>query len=463
MKWLGQCPGCEEWNTLAEEVVESISKAVPKTRSLTQFSSEVVLLERLSSQKEIRTPVGLSEMDRLMGGGLVPGQVVLLAGPPGIGKSTLMLQIADKMSGARDSGLGASKKPVSSLQPPGSVLYVSGEESLSQVSSRAKRLGVSRGALYLLCETDLSKIIDAIHKVQPSMVILDSIQTVYHPELTGSPGSVGQVRECAAELLRICKSRETILFLLGHVTKEGALAGPKVLEHIVDTVLYFETERQHLLRVLRAHKNRFGPTSEIGIFEMGEKGLQEIADVSQFFVAREGQAAKSGRSLSVSVEGTRPLLTEIQALVTPTRYALPRRMVTGFDLNRTQLLLASMEKHLKVHWDNRDVFVNLAGGMRLKDPALDLGICAALVSSFREVPVPADTIYLGEVGLLGDVGRIPFLNIRLKEAARVGFKKAVVPAHSSKETVGVGIEVLPVENLMDAFSHLMKKLKGEEG
>jgi DNA repair protein RadA/Sms len=432
---MGQCPDCSAWNTMIEEVVEART-AAPALRRLMGFSSEVVALKDAPSDLEARTGTGIGEFDRLLGGGVVPGQVSLLAGPPGIGKSTLMLQVA--------GGLAASR-------PGEPILYVSGEESLRQVSARAKRLGVQNDSIHLLAETDLAKILSVVAKVKPWLIVLDSVQTVFHPELTSSPGTVAQVRECAAELLRAAKSTDAVVFLLGHVTKEGSLAGPKVLEHIVDTVLYFDTERHDLLRVLRAQKNRFGPTDELGLFEMGEQGLKEVGDASRFFLADRDGRPLPGRVPSVTLEGSRPMLVEVQALVVHTNYPLPRRMATGLDLNRVLVLLAAMEKHLRLRLEDRDVFVSVAGGLRIKDPAVDLAACLAVVSSAREVPIPADWVMLGEVGLLGDVGRVPYLEARLKEAAKAGFKRALVPARSVKDlSRKPGLELVGVADLAAA-------------
>jgi DNA repair protein RadA/Sms len=422
-KWLGQCPDCSEWNTLAEE-------AAPKTgaprRALTEFSSELMKLADAAADSAERRPTGIGELDRLLGGGLVAGQVVLLAGSPGIGKSTLMLQVAEALARSAEAG---------------PILYISGEESAGQVSARAKRLGVEHGKIYFASETNLAKVLDAAAKVKPAVWIVDSIQTVYHPEWSGSPGTVGQVRECAGELLRAAKAGGAVLFLLGHVTKEGELAGPRVLEHIVDTVLHFDADSQHLVRMLRAEKNRFGPTSEVAIFEMGERGLREVADASAFFVQGGGEPL-AGRAISVALEGTRPILAEVQALVAPTRYPLPRRMVTGLDPNRTLVLLAALEKHLKLHLESKDVFVSLAGGLKIKDPALDLAVCAAVLSSVREAPAAPDRAFIGEVGLLGEVGRVPLLSARLNEAKRMGFKSAAVSAKAEQLPKGFTIAAL---------------------
>jgi DNA repair protein RadA/Sms len=425
---------------MVEEVIEAgrvslaAAAAAPSTapRALTSFSSEVVTLNDVRAETESRTPTGMPELDRLLGGGVVPGQMLLLAGPPGIGKSTLTLQAAAKLA-ERDK-----------------VLYVSGEESLKQVSARAKRLGVSSDKLYLLSETSLVKVLAAVEKHEPRFVILDSVQTCYHPELESSPGSVAQVRECAAELLRVAKSSEITVFVLGHVTKDGGLAGPKVLEHIVDTVLYFDTERHDLLRVLRAQKNRFGPTDEVGLFEMAETGLREVKNAASFFIAERDEKPKAGRAVSVTLEGTRPMLVEVQSLVVHTKYPLPRRMSTGLDLNRVLVLLAAMEKHLRLSAEDCDVFVSLAGGVRLKDPALDLAACMAVVSSARDKAVPSDWALIGEVGLLGEVSRVPFLEGRLKEAAKAGFKKAVVARRALKDLSKVGLELIGADDLGEA-------------
>jgi DNA repair protein RadA/Sms len=421
---------------MVEEVVETgrargLSSA---SRPMTDFSSEAAVLSEVGVETEPRTATGVEELDRLLGGGLVSGQVVLLAGPPGIGKSTLTLQAAASLaSGGR------------------SVLYCSGEESMRQVSARAKRLGLSGQSLYLLSETNLGKMLAAVEKLKPWAVVLDSIQTCHHPELESSPGSVAQVRECAAELLRLAKRSGTIMLLLGHVTKEGSLAGPKVLEHIVDTVLYFDAERHDVLRVLRAQKNRFGPTDEVGLFEMGERGLRQVRDAASFFLADREQVARSGRAISVTVEGSRPMLVEAQSLVVSTKYPLPRRMATGLDLNRVLVLLAAMEKHLGLRIEDKDVFVSLAGGVKLRDPAVDLAACMAVVGSSRDLALPADMVLIGEVGLLGEIGRVLHLENRLKEAAKAGFRRAVVAGRSVKDMPkGLGLELAGASDLREA-------------
>jgi DNA repair protein RadA/Sms len=337
------------------------------------------------------------------------------------------------------------------LAAKGPLLYATGEESLRQVSGRAKRLNLTAEKLYLVSETNLAKVLATMEQVKPWAMVLDSVQTVSHPQLASSPGSVGQVRECAAELVRAAKARDTVVFLLGHVTKDGSLAGPKVLEHIVDTVLYFDTERHDLLRVLRAQKNRFGPTDELGLFEMGEKGLSEVTDASSFFLADLGREAQPGRAVSVALEGSRPLMVEAQALVVPTRYPLPRRMATGLDLNRVLVLLAAMERHLGLRLEDRDAFVSLAGGLRLKDTALDLAACLAVAGSTSEKAVPSDCVLIGEVGLLGEIGRVPCLEARLKEAAKAGFKRAVVAKRAAADLPsGLGLAVTGAADLREA-------------
>lgn len=414
-KWLGQCPECLSWSTLNEDVINVAPESKAQKRSLTNFSSEITPLAQAKTLNEERITTNISELDRLLGGGLIAGQLVLLAGEPGIGKSTLMLQTADKIS--------AGKK----------VLYVSGEESLEQIGSRAQRLKVKSDNILLLSETDLGKITDAVNSVNPDVLIIDSIQTMVHPEYNGSAGTVSQIRESASELLRICKPKGKILFMLGHVTKDGDLAGPKVLEHVVDTVLYFENERSNLFRMLRAHKNRFGPTNELGIFEMDEKGLTPVTNASMFFSEANASQPAIGRAFSLAVEGTRPLLIEVQALATISRFPYPKRVVTGLDLNRCELLFASIEKHLGVSLDSRDIFVSLAGGIKIKDPALDLAVCTAIISSVRDIAISNRQVFIGETSILGRVSRVPNMASRLNEAGRIGFETAVCPVLNDKD------------------------------
>ena len=407
LKWAGKCPDCGEWNSLVEEVKQLESKKAPtRTRSFTDFSSEVVKLSESKAVKEPRIETHIAEFDRLLGGGLVKGQLTLLAGAPGIGKSTLMLQVAAE------------------LAKQYKVLYISGEESTGQISGRAQRLGVNGDNIFLLCETDIQKIVESVENVNPDVLILDSIQTVYHPEFTSSAGTVAQVRECTSELVRLCKPKGMITFVLGHVTKDGELAGPKILEHMVDCVLYFDTEKDNVLRLLRPHKNRFGSTGEIGLFKMTGCGLESVENASEYFAQTSRERALKGRAYSLALEGSRPLLTEVQALVSPTRYPFPRRVATGIDLNRCLMLFAALEKHIGLNLDNKDIFVSLAGGVKLKDPALDLAVCAAVISSCKDVALPHDSVFMAEVGILGQVAKVPLIERRLDEAQRLGFKKA---------------------------------------
>lgn len=396
------------------------------------FSSEIIKLSDSRSVPETRIPTGIGEFDRLLGGGLVKGQITLLAGAPGIGKSTLMLQVAAALS--------------KTLK----VLYISGEESISQISGRAQRLGVGSENIYLHCETDIQKIVESVEQVAPDVLVLDSIQTVYHPEFTSSAGTVGQVRECASELVRLCKPKGIITFVLGHVTKDGELAGPKVLEHMVDSVLYFDTEKDNVLRLLRPHKNRFGSTGEIGLFKMTGSGLEGVENASEYFAQTSKERALKGRAYSLALEGSRPLLTEVQALVSPTHYPYPRRVTTGVDLNRCLMLFAALEKHIGLPLDNKDIFVSLAGGVKLKDPALDLAVCAAVISSCKEIPIAHDSLFMAEVGILGQAAKVPLLDRRLEEARRLGFKKAYTAALSRTEKRNLkDLAVLELADLND--------------
>ena len=415
-KWAGKCPDCGEWNSLVEEVKQQESKKAPaRTRSFTDFSSEIVQLSESKAVKEPRIETHISEFDRLLGGGLVKGQLSLLAGAPGIGKSTLMLQVAAELS--------------KTLK----VLYISGEESISQISGRAARLGVKGDNIFLHCETDIQKIVESVQNVNPDVLILDSIQTVYHPEFTSSAGTVAQVRECTGELVRLCKPKGIITFVLGHVTKDGELAGPKILEHKVDCVMDFDTEKDNVLRLLRPHKNRFGSTGEIGLFKMTGHGLESVENASEYFAQTSRDRALKGRAYSLALEGSRPILTEVQALVSPTRYPFPRRVSTGVDLNRCLMLFAALEKHTGLPLDNKDIFVSLAGGVKLKDPALDLAVCAAVISACKEIPLAPDSVFMAEVGILGQAAKVPLIDRRLEEAQRLGFKKAYSAAVTKPE------------------------------
>lgn len=428
LKWLGRCPACGQWGALVEErgggwlphrqpVVGgnppqplAAVKAVPGTLSAT----------------------GSGELDRVLGGGLVAGSLVLFGGEPGIGKSTLLLQTA-----------GA-------LARQGPVLYVSAEESLGQLSLRATRLGVTDSGLYVVAEANVEVIREQVLGLAPQTVIIDSIQTVYLPELASAPGSLGQVRECAAEFFRLAKDKQITFLLVGHVTKEGFLAGPKALEHLVDVVLYLEGERFSNLRVLRAVKNRFGSTSEIGVFQMAEAGLVEVANPSALFLAAR-RGACSGSVVLAGLEGTRPVLLEVQALVAPTAFGHPRRLSTGLDLQRVLLLLAVLEKRCGLALGNQDVYLNLAGGLRLEEPAVDLAVCLAVASSLLEQPLPEDLAVAGEVGLTGELRRIPQAERRIREAARLGFRKFLLPAANLGDLPAPLPEVVGAGDLRAAF------------
>ncbi|MDW7650911.1 MAG: DNA repair protein RadA [Bacillota bacterium] len=428
-KWLGKCPGCGVWNRMEEEL-----RTPAKGRSRPDVRPKATLLGELNNEDSLRFVTGSTELDRVLGGGVVPGSLVLIGGDPGIGKSTLVLQAAQ--------GLGQTGKK---------VLYIAGEESPAQLSMRARRLQVDTANLLVLAETDMDVIEEQVLAVRPDVVVVDSIQTVYRPELPSAAGSVSQLKEATAAWMRLAKGQNIAVFLIGHVTKEGQIAGPRLLEHMVDCVLYFEGDRQHLYRILRAVKNRFGSTHEIGLFTMGTTGLAEVANPSEWLLSQR-PADAAGSVVTASIEGTRPLLLEIQALVSPTRYGNPRRTATGVDLNRVALILAVLEKHAGLHILDYDVFVNAAGGVRLSEPAVDLAVAASLVSSFRDTPFAVDTIFLGEIGLAGEVRGIPHLEQRLHEGARLGFKRAVVPKFSLAGLRDrAGMELFGVSALHEAF------------
>ncbi len=417
LKWLGRCPHCQTWNSLVEEIEESSPKPNRYAYSKKENDADKipVALDKVATPAQERFETGIEEFDRVLGGGIVIGSIVLIGGEPGIGKSTLLLQCASSVS-----------------QKHGGILYVSAEESASQIKIRADRLGIKSSVLYLYAETNLDQICAQIHKLHPPVVIIDSIQTVYRPELSSAPGSVAQVRECAAQLMYLAKSDDIAIFLVGHVTKDGSIAGPRVLEHIVDTVLYLEGERFQKYRILRAVKNRFGSTHELGIFEMHEEGMLQVNNPSEILLSERPEHA-SGSIVVPSVEGTRPLLIEVQALVTPgSGFGAPRRMTTGVDSRRVSLLIAVLEKRVGMHLSTADVFVNIAGGVRIEEPAIDLGIILALASSFRNKPVDQRTIAIGEVGLSGEVRSVNWIEKRLAEAQKLGFSKAII-AHSNQD------------------------------
>jgi DNA repair protein RadA/Sms len=429
-RWSGQCPQCGQWNTLVETLEERGGPAMPRLPG--QMAPQSITA--ISAEGFARIPVPMDEFNRALGGGIVPGSVILIGGDPGIGKSTLLLQISALLA---DSGK--------------TTLYVSGEESVQQVKMRADRLGIAADKLFILSETNLNHILAQIDSLQPQLAVVDSIQSVYLDELESSAGSIGQVRECAATLLRLAKSRHIPMFIVGHVTKEGAIAGPRVLEHMVDTVLYLEGERFHAYRLLRSVKNRFGSTDEVGVFEMGESGLVEITNPSQAFLS-ERLASATGSAVAVTMEGTRPLLVEIQGLTTPTSTGLPRRTANGIDFNRTLLLVAVLSKRVGYKLGTHDVFVNVVGGMRINEPAADLAVAVAIASSYRNVPVPEDCVLLGEIGLSGELRSVGYAERRLNEAAKLGFKRCIVPRTLRLgKAERVGLEVLRARSIGEAL------------
>ncbi|NLK52402.1 MAG: DNA repair protein RadA [Syntrophomonadaceae bacterium] len=407
LKWVGRCPNCSEWNSLLENTLVSSSPLgdLSQHRSLTSPQG----IGDVSAATLTRYVTGSEEVNRVLGGGLVPGSLILLGGDPGIGKSTLLLQLAHQVA-----------------QQYGKVLYVSAEESVQQIALRAKRLGLGSNKLLLLGEADLRVAVDYMEHLDPIMVIIDSIQTVYCPEITLIPGSLGQVRESAAFLMKFAKNTDKIIWLVGHVTKEGAIAGPRVLEHMVDVVLYLEGESQYCFRVLRGVKNRFGPTDETGILEMHEQGLLDVVNPSACFLA-ERPAGVAGSVVVATMEGTRPLLVEIQALVVPSGFGQPRRSVTGADYNRVSLILAVLEKRVGLNILNQDVFVNVVGGVKVNEPAVDLGIAVALASSFKGIPAQEGYLVMGEIGLTGEIRSVSYVENRLREAMRLGFGPLVIP------------------------------------
>ena len=431
-KWQGQCPHCMTWNTLVETVAET-APAVNRYSALAEPSQ----LQRLSDVEALETPrqtTGIAEFDRVLGGGLVQGGVVLIGGDPGIGKSTLLLQAL--------CHLGANNK----------VLYVSGEESAQQIALRAKRLALDAGPVQLLAEIQLEKIVATLLSQRPNVAVIDSIQTVYSEALQSAPGSVAQVRECAAQLTRLAKQAGITVILVGHVTKEGALAGPRVLEHIVDTVLYFEGDSNSSFRLVRAFKNRFGAVNELGVFAMTEKGLREVSNPSALFLSHHSQEV-AGSCVMVTQEGTRPLLVEIQALVDEAHAPNPRRLSVGLEQNRLAMLLAVLHRHAGIACFDQDVFVNAVGGVKITEPAADLAVLLAIVSSLRNKPLPAKLVVFGEVGLAGEVRPVQRGQERLKEAAKLGFTHAVIPkANNPKQRVD-GMEVVAVDRLEDAVAY----------
>ena len=433
-KWLGQCPACREWNTFVEEKITPV-KGAAAGKSVRE--GEVVTLSSVRTDGEERIKTDIQELDRVLGGGIVPGSLVLVGGDPGIGKSTLLLQVCQKLSEKKES-----------------VLYISGEESLKQIKLRADRMGKFSEYLLLLCETNLETIRQTIERQKPHLAIIDSIQTMYSEEIGSAPGSVSQVREATNTFMQLAKGLGISIFIVGHVTKEGTVAGPRVLEHMVDTVLYFEGDRHASYRILRGVKNRFGSTNEIGVFEMRQTGLEEVANPSEFMLSGKPENA-SGSVVACSMEGTRPILMEIQALVCASNFGFPRRTAAGTDYNRVNLLMAVLEKRMGLPLSNYDAYVNIAGGIRMNEPAVDLGIVMAIFSSYKNRPVPEDMIVFGEVGLSGEVRAVSMPEQRVSEAKKLGFKTCVIPSVSENAVKNIeGIRVIGVRSVSEAVQLL---------
>ena len=436
-KTLGRCPNCKSWQSFAEEVEELITPS--RHRGIGQVSREPEPISQVTASEVERHLTGMSEFDRVLGGGIVPGAVILIGGDPGIGKSTLLLQASDALS-----------------RNYGDVLYVSGEESVSQTKLRATRLGVKSDTLYVLCENNLEQIQKHIEDRKPKVVVIDSIQAVYLTSIQSAPGSVTQIRECTGHFLICAKNRNIPIFLVGHVTKEGVIAGPRVLEHMVDTVLYFEGEGHHIYRVLRAIKNRFGSTNEIGIFEMRNTGLADVMNPSEIFLSDRKEQV-SGSVVVSSMEGTRPLLMEIQALVVPTNYGNPRNTAAGVDRHRIALLIAVLNKRVGIDVGDSDVFVNITGGLRIDEPGIDLGVLMAISSSHRDMPIDRQTVMIGEVGLGGEIRPVTHVDRRIREAAKLGFRRAIFPEYNRKGlNIDDDIELVGVKDVYDSLAALLE-------
>ena len=439
-KWKGRCPDCGQWNSLVEEVEESSgssSRAATRWMVSPTQGSDPVSLTAIQGTTEDRFKTGIGEFDRVLGGGIVPGSMILIGGDPGIGKSTLLLDVLDRLS---------------RIHPK--VLYVSGEESPHQIKIRAERLGIEADRLYILAETAIEKILNSAQALKPGVMVIDSIQTVYTTEMTSAPGSVSQLREAAMQLMVYAKQTNIPTFIIGHVTKEGAIAGPRTLEHIVDTVLYFEGDKGHPYRILRSVKNRFGPTNEIGVFEMKGNGLTEVANPSELFLAERPERA-AGSVVVSSLEGTRPILVELQSLVSPTNFGIPRRMAIGVDANRVSLLLAVLEKRAGLHLQSHDVFINVVSGLEVDEPAVDLGIAMAVTSSFRDQPMDSATLVMGEIGLGGEIRAINQGELRLREAAKMGFKRCLMPHSNLKKlNINTDLELVGVDTVRSALEIL---------
>lgn len=438
-KWYGRCPGCGEWNCMEEEIRASAPASLGSKAAVSRGSAKIMQMGEISADTEHRYLTGLTELDRVLGGGIVKGSLVLLSGDPGIGKSTILLQICEY--------LGNNLK----------ILYVSGEESAHQIKLRAERLNVSTENLFLLCETDVQIVVELIRQEKPDLVIIDSIQTMNHTELTSSPGSITQVRECTNLLTRTAKTLNIPVIVVGHVNKDGNIAGPKVMEHIVDAVLYFEGERNLSYRILRAVKNRFGSTNEIGVFEMLDHGLSQVMNPSMMLLSGRLKNT-SGTCVACAMEGSRPILAEVQGLVTPTGFGNPRRVASGFDHNRLAMILAVLEKRAGYFFGNMDTYINIVGGLRLDEPATDLSVALALVSSLKDTPVRDDALAFGEIGLAGEIRAVSNCEQRLREALRLGFKRCVIPRHNLKglsEKVKSELEIVGARTVREAFEAMV--------
>ena len=435
-KWYGKCPGCNQWNTMNEEIKDT-SKSAPKAKS-TVFSSHTkpMTISSVTSEDEERFDTGLKELNRVLGGGIVKGSLILLGGDPGIGKSTILMQICQH--------LGDSLK----------ILYVSGEESKRQLKLRADRINVNSSNLFVMTETNIEIVANEIQSFQPDLVMIDSIQTMNLTELSSSPGSITQIRECTNLLMRTAKDLDVPIIVVGHVNKEGSIAVPKVLEHIVDTVLYFEGDKQMSCRILRAVKNRFGSTNEIGVFEMSDKGLIEVENPSKMLLSGRPLNV-SGTCVTCTLEGSRPILAEIQGLATQTGYGNPRRMSTGFDYNRMSLILAVLEKRAGYYCSNFDVYVNIVGGLRIDEPAIDLAVAMSIISSLKDTPISATAIAFGEIGLAGEIRSVSQAQMRVNEAERLGFTRIILPSHNLKGLTSENAELIGVKNIREAFEAMI--------
>lgn len=439
-KWLGKCPECMKWNTFVEEIEDKSSKSNHReTFVIDKSSQKPVNINSITIKHEERFSSGINELNRVLGGGIVRGSLVLVGGDPGIGKSTLLLQVSESVA---QSG----KK----------VLYISGEESESQIKMRAERLNAKSENLFIMAENNLNIIEHNLEGFDPDLIILDSIQTVFTPDIASAPGTVSQIKEGTSRFMRISKKMGISTFVVGHVTKEGALAGPKIMEHMVDTVLYFEGERYNTYRLIRAVKNRFGSTNELGVFEMSEKGLQELENPSKALISEKPENA-SGSVIVSTVEGTRPMLLELQALVSPTSFGIPRRTATGIDFNRVNLLLAVLEKRAGMQIQNQDIYLNIVGGIKINEPSMDLGVILAVASGFRNIPISGEVAVTGEVGLTGEIRGVSYIEKRISECRKLGFKKIIIPKSNYEAVKDVkGIEIWPVENVRQAINMVLR-------